>query len=150
MLIWPPVENIPQLLDLRRGECGLLVRAVVMVTIVRVALWTVPFRWLRKLAGARQPVAAKLEVIPVKRLACAVQAASRHIPGASCPTQALALQYLLARADQSGEVPIGVVKDAGRGFEARAWLTHKGTILIGNNREVEGSAPISELRPGEI
>jgi hypothetical protein len=78
----------------------------------------------------------------VKRLAWAVQAAARRIPGASCLTQALALQYVLGRAGETTKLHIGVAKDSARGFEAHAWLEHRGAILVGDNGELERYAPI--------
>ena len=136
------MKRVRQFAELTGQERGLLLRAVVLVAGVRLALWTVPFRWVRLVLGARRAVSPNLEVIRVKRLAWAVQAAARRIPGASCLTQALALQYLLARAGESAEVHIGVAKDAARGFEAHAWLEHRGAILVGDNGELERYAPI--------
>jgi hypothetical protein len=136
------MKRVRQFAELTRQERGLLLRAAVLVAGVRVALWTMPFRWVRFVLGGRRAVSPNLEVIRVKRLAWAVQAAARRIPGASCLTQALALQYLLARAGESAEVHIGVAKDGARGFEAHAWLEHRGSILVGDNGELERYAPI--------
>jgi hypothetical protein len=136
------MKRVRQFVELTRQERGLLLRALVLVAGVRVALWTMPFRWVRFVLRGRRAVSPNLEVIRVKRLAWAVQAASRRIPGASCLTQALALQYLLARAGKSAEVHIGVAKDGARGFEAHAWLEHRGAILLGDNGELERYAPI--------
>jgi hypothetical protein len=136
------MKRVRQFVELTREERGLLLRAVVLVAGVRLGLWTMPFRWVRFVLGGRRAVSPNLEVIRVKRLAWAVQAAARRIPGASCLTQALALQYLLARAGESAEVHIGVAKDGARGFEAHAWLEHRGAILVGDNGELERYAPI--------
>jgi len=53
-----------------------------------------------------------------------------------------ALQNRVARAGESAEVHIGVAKDSARGFEAHAWLEHRGAILVGDNGELARYAPI--------
>src|SRR5579862_4304800 len=140
------MKRVRQFAELTPQERGLLLRAVALVAGVRLALWTMPFRWVRfalgTKPGAGRAVSPDLEAIRVKRLAWAVQAAARRIPGASCLTQALALQHLLARAGESAEVHIGVARDSARGFEAHAWLEHRGAILVGDNGELERYAPI--------
>jgi hypothetical protein len=136
------MNRVRQFAELTPPERRLLLRATVLVAGVRLALWTMPFRWVRFVLGIRPAISPSLEAIRVKRLAWAVQAAARRIPGASCLTQALALQYLLARAGESAEVHIGVAKDDARGFEAHAWLEHRGAILVGDNGELDRYAPI--------
>jgi Transglutaminase-like superfamily len=128
-------------------------RAVVLVAAIRLALWTFSFRFIRAMLGARRMVSKELADRPVNRLAWAVQAAARRIPGASCLTQALALQYLLARAGESAEVRVGVrLSQPGkpaREFESHAWVEHHGKIILGNNGELECYSPILTLRPSE-
>jgi hypothetical protein len=136
------MKCVRQFAALTPPERRLLLRAVMVVTGVRLALWTMPFRWVCFVLQIRPAVSPSLEAIRVKRLAWAVQAAARRIPSASCLTQALALQRLLARAGESAEVHIGVAKDSARGFEAHAWLEHRGAILVGDNGELERFAPI--------
>ena len=122
--------------------------AFVLVAIVRLALWTMPFRAVRKLMAKRPATSPKLATIPVKRLVWGVQVAARRIPAASCLTQALALQYLLARAGHRAEFHIGVAKDPVRGFQSHAWVEYSGQILIGDNGELEHYSPILALKEG--
>jgi hypothetical protein len=142
------MKRIRQFAKLTPPERLLLLRAVVLVAAVRVALWTMPFRSVRKLLGKRPAVSVKLAAIPVKRLSWAVQAAARRIPGASCLTQALAVQHLLARAGHWAELHIGVAKDAARGFQSHAWVEYRGQILLGDNGELEHYSPILALKEG--
>jgi hypothetical protein len=120
----------------------LLLRGLVLVAAVRLALWTLPFRRVRSFfAETRHPVSPVLASIRVTRLAWAVQAAAKRIPGASCLTQALSLQYLLARAGRSAQVRIGVAIDrseiTARAFESHAWVEYRGEVILGNNGELE-------------
>jgi hypothetical protein len=137
-----------QFAELTPRERSLLLRTVILVAAVRLALWTMPFRSARKMLGKRPAFSVKLAAIPVKRLSWAVQAAARRIPAASCLTQALALQHLLARAGHLAELHIGVAKDAARGFQSHAWVEYRGQILLGDNGELEHYSPILALKEG--
>jgi hypothetical protein len=142
------MNRLRQFAKLTPGERSLLLRAVILVATVRLALWTMPFRAVRKRLAQRPAVSAKLAAVPVKRLSWSVQAAARRIPAASCLTQALALQHLLARAGYTAELHIGVAKDAARGFQSHAWVEYRGQILLGDNGELERYFPILALKEG--
>src|ERR1700687_1654448 len=132
-----PVNPIRQFTELPAIERKLLLRAFVLVAPVRLALWTIPFRFARRVVLSSTVVLSPaLPIIPVRRMSWAIQAAARRIPGASCLTQALALHRLLARAGHSADLRIGVAKDASSGFASHAWLEHEGEILIGDNGEL--------------
>ncbi len=55
---------------------------------------------------------------------------------ASCLTQSLALQCLLARSGRSSQVHIGVKKDAAAGFQSHAWVECEGRMLLSAPYEV--------------
>lgn len=66
-----------------------------------------------------------------RQLARRIEQLAQLVPGASCLTQALALQYLLARAGHACELHIGVrCSGAGR-FEAHVWVCCNGRIVLG-------------------
>jgi Transglutaminase-like superfamily len=128
----------------------LLVHAASVVAVLRLGLWILPFQVVRRaLRCNRSSVSAHLASMPVRRLAWAVQAAARRIPRASCLTQALALQYLLARAGHHAQVRIGVAKKA-PGLESHAWLEFRGEVLVGDSSSLKQYSPILSLRPEEI
>ena len=127
----------------------LLLRAVALVAAVRITLWTLPFRWVRSVVGRRRAVSPALAKLHVEHLTWAVQAAARRIPGASCLTQAISLQYLMTSAGHEAEVHIGVAKDAARGFEAHAWVKHRGAVVLGDDGDLERYAPMLALYPKE-
>jgi hypothetical protein len=114
-------------------ERSLLPRLVVLVAITRLALWLVPFSLVRTLfkqqlvAVAFPPARLRLQV---DRLAWAVEVASRPIPAASCLTQSLVLQFLLAQAGHVSSVQIGVAKDDSSGFQAHAWVECADRVLL--------------------
>lgn len=141
-------EQCRRLAALPADERLRLLHATVVVAVVRLALWVLPFRWVRARVDARRPGLPRPGEVPAGRWAWAVRVAARRIPGASCLTQALALQWLLARAGQSARIHVGVAKQGARGFEAHAWLESRGEILIGGDRPLDGFMPILTL-PGD-
>jgi len=139
------VKTIRQFWALPANKRRLLLRAVALVAAVRIALWTLPFRWVRLVAGRSRAVSPELSTLHVEHLAWAVQAAARRIAGASCLTQALSLQYLMTLAGREAEVHIGVAKDSARGFEAHAWVEHGGAVILGDDGELGRYRPILAL-----
>ena len=131
-----------RLAALPMAERRRLLHAAIAVAALRFALWVLPFRWACSLVEARNPELRAFDEVPASRWAWAVRVAARRIPGASCLTQALALQWLLARAGQCARIHVGVAKQGARGFEAHAWLESRGEILIGDDEPLDRFAPI--------
>ena len=149
MLVWRKVKRIRQFVELPGRDRRLLLRAVALVAAVRLALWTLPFRWVRWVVDSKRSVSKELAAMRVPRLAWAVQAAARRIPGASCLTQALVLHRLMAAAGHDAGVHIGVSNDPVRGFEAHAWVEHRDEVILGDNGELERYTPLLAMCPEE-
>jgi hypothetical protein len=105
-----------------------------LTAFMRLALWTVPVRLLlrfvhwrvdRSLRAAREPTHAP------EWIAWAVRIPARRIPHASCLTQALATQLLLARYGHASQLRVGVGRDGQGQFEAHAWVEVGGRTVIG-------------------
>jgi hypothetical protein len=125
------MNSLRTLVSLPPSERGLLLRTLPLVVAIRVALWVVPLRQVRRLIQTceRLPFSVPAE-LPVTRLEWAVRAASRRVPMATCLTQSLSLQFLLARAGHSSEIHIGVKKDMETGFQSHAWIECEGRMLL--------------------
>jgi hypothetical protein len=115
-------------------------RALRLVLWVRLALWRRPYARVRAELRARGAAARPAAPILVagddlardpEALAWAVGAVARRVPKASCLTQALALEALLAAAGRASDLRIGVARRADGSFEAHAWTELEGRILIG-------------------
>jgi len=126
----------------------LLLQAAIVVAAARLALWFLPFRWLHARVDAHRPSLPGRGEVTASRWAWAVQAAARRIPGASCLTQALALQWLLAREGQGARISVGVAKDGVAGFESHAWVESGGKILLGGDESLDRYATILKLPAG--
>ena len=137
-------------LALPGGDRSLLLSALVTLAGVRLALRVVPVDRLRRPVGR-----ARLHARPAERIAWAVQAASRRLPGTTCLASALAAQRLLARNGHDCQLTIGVARD-GRGFAAHAWVVCDGVTLVGGEQSVDytpllaWSSDASARRPDSI
>lgn len=121
-------------------------RAWLAVAAYRLALSTLPFRWVRSLSTFRaRPSGVRTGSSPdLADLTWAVSVVSRRVPRATCLTQALALQALLAREGRPAELQIGVAKAADGAFEAHAWLESEGRVVIGGG-DVERFTPLARV-----
>jgi hypothetical protein len=126
--------------QLSAAERLLLLRATFVVASARTGLWVLPLEATRRIAaavskGASKGVSKVTAKGPtrhsVEQLVWAVTAVSRYVPAATCLTQALAAQALLADAGYSSRVEIGVAKDEPHRFEAHAWVTCGDQVVIG-------------------
>jgi hypothetical protein len=126
----------------------LLITALLLIGIVRVGLWLLPFQALRRLlahttrevAGTRGGGQA-----PINRVAAAVTVASRYVPAATCLTQALATQVLLRRCGYAADLRIGVARSGAGEFQAHAWVECQGKIVIGGAQALSRFTPFPPL-----
>jgi Transglutaminase-like superfamily len=116
---------------------------LLVVIVIRIGLWVLPFLRLQRFIRSLRhlPFAVPADA-PVGRLVWAVRAAGRRVPAASCLTQSLALQFLLARAGQPSQLRFGINKDPNTGFHAHAWVEWAGTTLLTTPSETELYVPL--------
>lgn len=81
-------------------------------------------------------------------LAWAVRQTARIVPGATCLTQALALQYLLARQGDRSVIRVGVAQEEDGALAAHAWVIKDDRVLIGGGlAELAKYKKIVDLEP---
>lgn len=129
---------------IRLARVPTAIGTVATVAAVRLLLWTLPYARARALLGRPSGLApAPRGSAPVPdAVAARVARAARVIPGATCLVQALAAEWLLARAGYRTTVRFGVAR-RGAGIEAHAWLEYDGRVLLGG----EESPRFAMLRP---
>ena len=138
--------SLKKFVHLPRAEKTLLVRAFFLVAAIRLGLWLLQFRVLRRLALPKER--SSNGVLWMDRLIWAVQVVSRYIPRATCLTQALAAQALLARSGYESKLVLGFTKGEERPFEAHAWLEYGDQVVIGGPT-VERYTPIAAWDTGQ-
>ncbi len=134
------------------AERRLLVKAALLFSAIRLGLWLLPFETVRRLLAkvAEAPTGFReTDRSSADRIIWAVEAASRHLPGArTCLPQALAAQVLLARRGHPALLRIGVVKGEKGHLEAHAWLESRGRIVIGGS-ELDRYTPLAAPNGGK-
>jgi len=124
------MRRLHKFLSLPESDQKLLIAAFFLVASVRLALWTLPFSWVRRCVIRLSANSAKPPSNSLSRLAGSIDLASRFIPHATCLTKALAAQILMARFGHKPLLRIGVRRDPSGNFQAHAWL-EDGGVLIG-------------------
>lgn len=109
------------------ADVRVLGHALLILVRVRVWLWTRPWRSVYR--SLERPIRVVDAQPDVRRLAWAIRAASRWIPGATCLTRAVALHQLLSRFGYDAIVQIGIQHGTGT-FTAHAWTEHEGRPLL--------------------
>jgi len=124
-------------LKLRRpADPVLLLRASLLVAAIRLGLTTLPFRLVRRVAhkvSVPRGLHAGDGPVDVHRIGRAVERVSRFIPGATCLTQALSASILLAWYGADASVHIGVARDSEQKLTAHAWVTSRGSVIVGGS-----------------
>ena len=123
---------LKRFIQLTGAERRILIRVLLVVGVARAALWVLP---LERVRGVVARAAAGIAGDSVEQVVWAVRAVSRYLPGATCLTQALAAQALLAGSGFPAQVEIGVAKggdeDELRRFRAHAWVVCHGQVVLG-------------------
>jgi hypothetical protein len=128
------MTRLGKFLQLPPADRQLLVTAVLTQAAIRLGLALLPYRRVRGLVDRlartrlrRQPTPA----VSPERIAWAVAAGSRLVPGTACLTQALAAQLLLERRGHPARVRVGISRTDGAELLAHAWLESNGRIVLG-------------------
>lgn len=113
-------------------------QTVLLIALVRVALWLLPFRKVQKIVQglARRADRTKpARYLSTAHIARTVTAASHYVPAASCLTQAFTMQVLLGRYGHVSTLRIGVARGKDGKFQAHAWVECEGQVVIGGTAE---------------
>ncbi len=127
------MKRLRRYFSLSAAERGLLCRAAFLVGAIRIALWIMPFKSLRRMLAWKMAGERKAPARPrwsSERITWAVLAASRYVPNATCLAQALAAQLLLDREGYPTRLRIGARRDE-EGFQAHAWVESEGKTVVG-------------------
>lgn len=143
------MSRLRRFLRLSAAERRLLIKVAVLLQVISVGMRLLPFRTLRRLLVlAQKPRAGlkRVDRLPAERIAGAVEAAGRHMPGEkTCLTQALATQTLLVRRGYPALLHIGAAKGEEGQLQAHAWVESEGRVVIGGHN-LGRYAPLVALR----
>jgi hypothetical protein len=128
------MRSLTRFVALPAAERRLIVAAAALLAAIRVGLWVLPFRWVRRAIptlGRDAQLPGRQRPPYPERVVWAVGVADRVVPRTTCLVRALAAQALLARYGHASELRLGVAGGSGRAFEAHAWLERRGRVLLG-------------------
>lgn len=137
-------------LGLKTADRWLLLQSGLVVVVARLCVKYVPFRMLRRLAaGSREQRAVPAAVRATSlRIGWAVGVTATRVPGATCLTQALAVQVLLRMRRIPGQLHIGVARDRENQFVAHAWVESGDQIVIGGDQSPDQFTHLMVMEPG--
>jgi len=139
------MKALRRFLSLGSSDILFLAGCVLLVAGVRLGLSVLSYRKLREwIPAAKAPEPASLPEL--RRVAWGVRNAARLVPRASCLTQALAGQIILAWKGKPSRIRIGVARDEQRKFVAHAWLISQDRVVLGGATEsVRGFTPLVDF-----
>lgn len=142
------MEQVRKILLLPTSDRLLLAQSVIVLTFVKLGLWLLPFRTMRKLLGGLlrpSDVKCKDPEI-VERVGWAIAVISRRIPLLkNCLTEAIATQILLKRTGHPSILRIGVARSEDGQLKAHAWVEVDGVIITGGSQSPSQFVPLPPL-----
>ncbi|MDP9328347.1 MAG: lasso peptide biosynthesis B2 protein [Actinomycetota bacterium] len=127
------MRRLRRFLGLSPEDRRLLLRAWRLQVVIRLGLWLLPFRLVRRrVASTRHRVEPSASAETDHRIGWAVTSAARYVPAATCLTQALAAKVLLNDAGRGARLTIGVERDVGS-LRAHAWVEGDEGVIVGNH-----------------
>jgi hypothetical protein len=120
------------ILSLSGSEMIFLSRCLLVVAAVRLGLTLLSYNRVRSLV-TRLDARQCASMGELRRVAWGVAAAARFVPNATCLTQALSGQHMLARQGNASKIRIGIERGTGEQLKAHAWLVSDNHIVLGGS-----------------
>ena len=142
------MKRLYKFLRLPSTDRRLLVNSVLLLGMVRLRLWLLPFQTLRHLLIRMTRATAELQATDqasIDQVVWGVTVGSRYVPAATCLTQALATQMLLSHCGHPARLRIGVARSETGEFHAHAWVECQGRIVIGGTDAPLRYTPLAPL-----
>ncbi|WP_193195680.1 lasso peptide biosynthesis B2 protein [Nostoc sp. MG11] len=126
------MKQVLKLLRFKNKDRYLLINTFILLGLIKLGLWLLPFQILRQILGSISQPNTKLDQTSLSKITWAVNVSTRYMPnGAKCLARALACQVLMTRRGYSPELRIGVAKSEEGKLEAHAWVESQGQVVIG-------------------
>lgn len=139
--------NISRVVRLGVRHFATLTRTMLVVAGFRIALVFFKYRQIAQRITVRAP-SKIVDKQAAYVAAWSVKQVSRVIPFASCLTQALSVQYLLAKLGFSSVIRVGMRLDTTDAIHAHAWVLFEDLVLIGENgRDLSQYSVLTDLVP---
>lgn len=115
----------------------LLGEAFLAVVSMRLGLWVLRYRRVRRLVEARKLGPPRHLSRALMRVCWAIDHAASVVPGASCLPRALAGMMMMRRRGIEGVLRFGVRQKPGaKRIDAHAWVEIEGVVVIGGTADL--------------
>lgn len=125
-------RGLVRIFSLSGSEMIFLGHCLLVVATVRLGLTLLSYNRVRSLV-TRLDARQCASMGELRRVAWGVAAAARFVPYATCLTQALSGQYILARQGNESTIRIGIERGTGEQLKAHAWLVSDNHIVLGGS-----------------
>ena len=140
------MKSLRKFLRLKGADQRLFLQALFLLIGVRLALTFASYHAVKKRLASP---AAKSNGVGAGRIAWVVRNTAPLVPGATCLTQALVAQHMMAKAGKSATIRIGVAKEDDGKVAAHAWLLWDDKVVIGDaDYDLSRFTSIADLSPG--
>ncbi|NEO81209.1 lasso peptide biosynthesis B2 protein [Moorena sp. SIO4G3] len=148
------MKRLRKFLRLTSRERQLVIKTFILLGLIRLGLWLLPFHRLRRLLtkiSQPSPQAQGVNQTNLSKIVGAVNLSSRYMPGGvKCLARALSTQVLMSRCGYSPQLRIGVAKGEGGKLEAHAWVENQGQVVIGYLRDLSRFTPLPSFKGGKL
>ena len=143
------MHKLIRLIHTPKSEILLLANTFILLNLVRLGLFLLPFSGLNKLLkNIAISIWLKLgqrEKIEVAKILHAVHTSSYYVFGnPKCLAKALTTQTLMKAFGYRCDLKIGVM-NADKKFEAHAWIEYQDRVIIGNLSNLHSFAQIASI-----
>ena len=127
-------------------ERKVLLMTSILIAVIRLGLWLLPFQRLLTLLDKFSHSNCNRR-LSVKKILWSVNAVSHYIPGMKCKclARALTTEVLMKRYGHTPKLQIGVSKTEEGKLEAHAWVEVEGIVAIGNLPDISRFIPLPSL-----
>ncbi len=146
------ISKIGKIIRLSSENRRLAVEVFVLLFCARMAIISLPFRWIAKTLGEKEDPRGEVDKsskpndLELNRIGWTIRRVSVHTPWKSnCLAQAITAQNMLARRNRTSEIYFGLKRGKDSKMEAHAWLKSDDTILTGGG-ELEKYAVVAIFR----
>jgi hypothetical protein len=131
-MIRNPLSAIRRPRRVSRRDVPLLAAVCAVQVTLGAAVRAVPMSALCRLVRALRPIARLLAPATEERVAWAIEAVGRRLPGLStCLVRALAADLFLSVPGRLSHVRVGVRRSEQGALESHAWFERDGRVLVG-------------------
>ncbi len=145
------MSRLNTFISLPAGDKYLLLKINLVLWLIRLGLWVLPFQTLCRLLARwkSQSELTNVDPLAVEKIVWGIKLMSSYTPDASCLTQALTTVALMGRIGQPADLRIGVRKDNEGALKAHAWVESQGKIVMGKLADLSSYSiltPIEKLK----